>query len=494
MSVDFVDTGRTTKTDNLLIVDDDPNIVSMLQEMLEGGSYNLTCAYSVAEAISIIHRQNINMVLTDLMLGDGTGVEVLHEARRFHPDAQVILMTGRPTIQNAVDVIKEGAYDYLVKPFGIERVKTTLERAAEKIRLEQENIRLKELMSFYQISEATGSIIEIDALLDLILKTVVKEFEADCAAVFLVDENNENLDLRASIGFDNSEFGKMVLEHCRQISRQTAEKSASMIFDDPEIDFNWGERTLKSSMCQLLLSKGKTLGTIAVVRYSNNHIFIPGQLGGLALLASKAAAAVENSHLYEDLKKTYLSAVEALANAVEARDSYTRGHTERVYLFSRAIAEELGWNEEQLGDLRIGALLHDIGKIGVPDSILNKPGPLSDDEAEIMKKHATIGAKMVESISFLKPAMAYILYHHERHDGKGYPCGLAGNDIPLPGRLLAVVDTIDAMTSDRPYRKGRPLAVAMEEIKFYSGTQFNPEVVDACLSAYDKGRLNFLFS
>jgi putative nucleotidyltransferase with HDIG domain len=493
LAINLVDNAKSIKQGNLLIVDDDPNVLAILQEMLEGGAYNLISAYSLAEAQSIIRRQNINIVLTDLMLGDGTGFDLLLEVKRFHPDSQIIIMTGRPTVQDAIDAIKEGAYDYLMKPFSIERVRVTVERAAEKIRLEQENIRLKELMSFYQISEAMGSAIELGPLLDLILKTAIKEFEADCGTIFFGLEDSGPLELRASVGFDDSDFSGMVLEHCHYISCQTADKSTSMIFDDPEIELDWGERTIKSSMCQPLLSKGKVLGTIAVVRYNNNHAFTPGQLTGLALLSSKAATAIENSRLYEDLKKTYLSTVEALANAVEARDPYTRGHIERVYLLSRAIAEELDWNEKELGDLKIGALLHDIGKIGVPDSILNKPGPLTEEESEIMKKHPTTGAKMVESISFLKPALPYILYHHERHDGKGYPSGLAGDDIPLPGRLLAVVDTIDAITSDRPYRKGRPLAAAMDEIRRYAGFQFNPAVVEACLSAYSKGKLNFLF-
>jgi putative nucleotidyltransferase with HDIG domain len=491
--IDLIDSSKAIKQGNLLIVDDDPGVVAILQEMLEESAYHLISAYSLAEARSIIRRQNISIVLTDLMLGDGTGFDLLMDVKHFHPDSQIIIMTGRPTVQDAINAIKEGAYDYLMKPFSIERVRVTVERAAEKIRLEQENIRLKELMSFYQISEAMGSAIKLGALLELILNTSIKEFEADCGTIFLAMEESGPLELRASVGFDGSEFSAMVLEHCREIARQTAEKSTSLIIDDPEIEFDWGEQTIKSSMCQPLLSKGKVLGTIAVVRYNNNHAFTPGQLTGLALLSSKAATAVENSRLYEDLKKTYLSTVEALANAVEARDPYTRGHIERVYLLSRAIAEELGWNEEQLGYLKIGALLHDIGKIGVPDSILNKPGPLTEEESEIMKKHPTIGAKMVESISFLKPALPYILYHHERHDGRGYPLGLVGDDIPVPGRLLAVVDTIDAMTSDRPYRKGKPLAAAMEEIRHYSGTQFNPTVVEACLSAYAKGKLKFLF-
>ncbi len=476
-----------------MVVDDEPNVVAVLQEMLEGESYNIISAYSVAEAVSILRRQNISIVLTDYLLGDGSGVEILHETKRLHPDSQIILMTGRPNIQSAVDVIRQGACDYLVKPFGYEAVKKTLGRATEKIRLEQENIRLKELMSFYQISEAMGSIIELEPLLDLILKTAVKEYEADVAVIFVAGELAGMLELKASVGLEEGSFDDKVLEHCLEISRRSITSRAPVIIDDPDTEFDWGELSLKSSMCQPLMAKGKILGTLAVVRITNSHLFSQGQLSGLAILASKAGTALENSNLYENLKKTYLATVEALANAVEARDSYTRGHTERVYLLSCAIAEVLGWSKEQLGDLKIGALLHDIGKIGVPDSILNKPGPLTPEELAIMKKHPTTGAKMIDSIAFLKPALPYILYHHERHDGLGYPLGLKGDDIPLPGRLLAVVDTIDAITSDRPYRKGRPIEVAIDEILRYSGAQFNPIVVDACQEAYKKGKLKFLF-
>jgi putative nucleotidyltransferase with HDIG domain len=417
----------------------------------------------------------------------------LREAKSVHPDSQVILMTGRPNIQDAVDVIKMGAYDYLVKPFSSDTVKMTIGRAVEKIDLERENIKLRELMSLFQISEAMGSIIDVDALLNMILTTAVKEFEADVALILFSEGDNLETRKSAAVGLELNELGRIISEHCQAISRRSLEKSGPLIFNDPDNEYNWGERSIKSSMCQPLLAKGKTLGILNVVRINNNHQFTTGHLAGLSLLGSKAATAIENSRLYEDLKKTYIATVEALANAVEARDSYTRGHTERVYHLSRAIAEELGWSPEQFGILQIGALLHDIGKIGVPDSILNKPGPLTPEEAEIMRRHPLTGAKMVEAIPFLKSAMPYILYHHERHDGKGYPSGLAGDQIPLEGRLLSVVDTIDAYTSDRPYRKGRSLLSAMEEIQRFCGTQFDPTVVEACLSAYHKGKLNFLF-
>ena len=242
-----------------------------------------------------------------------------------------------------------------------------------------------------------------------------------------------------------------------------------------------------------MLAKGKVLGALVVVRIKNAHYFTQGQLTGLGLLASKAAGAIENSTLYDDLKESYIATVQVLANAIEARDEYTRGHTERVFHLSEILAKELRWGEKQLGDLKMGGLLHDIGKIGVPDSILNKPGPLSPEEFEIMKKHPETGAHMVESIPFLKQAIPYILYHHERHDGTGYPRGLKGDDIPFPGRLLAVVDTLDAITSDRPYRGGRSLSEAIEEIKQNSSSQFHPEVVNACVRAYESGKLDHLF-
>lgn len=482
------------KHNSVLVIDDEPHVVDILREILQEENFDVITAYSAAEATSMIRRQNIDIVLTDMLLGDGSGIDILLEARRVHPDCQVILMTGRPTIQDAVDVIKQGAYDFLVKPFSIETVKMTVNRAAERIRLEHENIKLRELMSLYQISEAMGSIVNLETLLNLILTTSVKEFEADVAVLFFARGDDVDPEPRAAVGLEAGDFYRTVVEHCAAISNQALRQASPLIFDDPDSEYSWGEMSIKSSMCQPLMAKGKTLGTLNIVRINNGHQFSTGQLAGLALLASKAATAIENSRLYENLKRTYICTVEALANAVEARDSYTRGHTERVYLLAKAIAEELGWSQEKFADLQIGALLHDIGKIGVPDSILNKPGPLTADELEIMKRHPMIGARMVESIPFLKSAMPYILFHHERHDGKGYPQGLSGFEIPLEGRLLAVVDTIDAYTSDRPYRKGRSLEKAIDEILRFSGTQFDPAVVEACLAAYKKGKLDSLFA
>lgn len=478
----------------VLIVDDEPEVLSVIQEMLEDEEYRLLQAASVKEAKSILQKENVNIVLTDLLLGDGSGTEVLEEAKKYHPDSLTIFMTGRPTIQNAIKLIKQGACDYLAKPFGYDTLKMTLDKAREIIKLERENIRLKELMSLYKVSEAMGTEIELDQLLKLILDTTIKEFEADKASIYFWHEQEGRIELKASVDNMEGAIKNAACEHCFFVAMKVINGKTPSLYNEPEPDFAADEENIRSSICQPLMAKGKVRGALVVVRIRNSHFFTQGQLSALELLASKAAGAIETSALYDDLKESYIATVQALANAIEARDEYTRGHTERVFRLSEILARELGWGEEKLGDLRMGGLLHDIGKIGVPDSILNKPGSLTPEEIEIMKKHPETGARMIESIPFLKQALPYILYHHERHDGNGYPRGLKGDEIPYPGRLLAVVDTLDAITSDRPYRGGRLLSEAVSEIKDNSGTQFHPDVVEACIRAYKSGKLDHLFT
>jgi HD-GYP domain-containing protein (c-di-GMP phosphodiesterase class II) len=226
----------------------------------------------------------------------------------------------------------------------------------------------------------------------------------------------------------------------------------------------------------------------------DNH-FLPlrqAQLHLLSVIAAKVASMIENCRLYENLKSSYLEAIKALANAIEARDPYTRGHTDRVTILADLIAVRLGWSERKRAELKMGCTLHDIGKIGVPDAILNKPNLLTTEERSKMEVHPTLGAKILEGIDYLKPAIPYILYHHERYDGRGYPHGLAGEDIPIEGRLLAVIDTYDAIVTDRPYRKGAMPEKAITELQRYRGQQFDPEIVDTLVGAWEEGVIGSL--
>lgn len=193
----------------------------------------------------------------------------------------------------------------------------------------------------------------------------------------------------------------------------------------------------------------------------------------------------------QEIQRAYLETIRMLAAAVEARDPYTGNHLERVTRYAIATARVLGWRGERLKQVEMGAILHDIGKIAIPDAILGKPEPLSAAEWERMRAHSELGSGILGGISFLAPVVPYVRHHHERFDGRGYPDGLKGKDIPFGGRLIAVADTFDAMTSDRPYRAALPIEVALDELRAQSGQQFDPEIVEAFLLAQERGELNF---
>lgn len=184
---------------------------------------------------------------------------------------------------------------------------------------------------------------------------------------------------------------------------------------------------------------------------------------------------------YARLDTTYKSTVATLSKAIDARDSYTAGHSERVTILSVAIGKELGLSSDELAILEVAALFHDVGKLGIPDNILNKPGKLTEAEYSKIKEHPVIGVNILRNIDFLQPALDIIQHHHERFSGHGYPDGIQGMDIPLGARIIAVADTYDAITSDRPYRKGLSHLEAVEELQKFKGKQFDPVIVEAFL-------------
>ncbi len=227
--------------------------------------------------------------------------------------------------------------------------------------------------------------------------------------------------------------------------------------------------------------KGEAIGVIAVVNKVSSERFSGEDIELLHTLGNQAAIAVDNAKLIEDQKALFLDTIIALAAAVDAKDAYTHNHSKNVSIYTKAIADQMFLSEHDMEILERAAILHDIGKIAVPESILNKPARLTSEEFEIMKTHPVCGVKIVENIKEMEEIIPGMKYHHERYDGKGYPEGLRGEGIPLLARILAVADTYDAMTSDRPYRKGPGHEAAMREIMRCSGTQFAPDVVEAFL-------------
>jgi putative nucleotidyltransferase with HDIG domain len=380
----------------------------------------------------------------------------------------------------------------LLQAFG-KLAAVALQNARHYRRMQRQVVQLQNLV---EISRNLIATLDIDRVLRSVVDRAVELLRCQSGSVLLTDEETGELVFRVAVGPAGRRLIGTRMPPGAGIAGAILKSREPIIVDDAKtdprhyaaVDANT-TLTTQSLLGAPLMAKDTAIGVIEVMNKSDGTPFTEEDKELLVAFAIQGAIALENARLYSDLKKSFTDTVRIIANAVEARDPYTAGHTNRVTHVALETAKELGWSQEQIETLEVGALLHDVGKIGVRDLVLRKPGMLTEDEYAEMKRHPIVGAQMLEGVGALRPMLPYILYHQERYDGKGYPFGLAGKEIPMEGRLLAVVDTFDAMTSDRPYRKGLAIETAIAEIKRNRGTQFDPDVVDALLRVHAHGRL-----
>jgi response regulator RpfG family c-di-GMP phosphodiesterase len=464
----------------ILVIDDEEYICRIVVESLGEADHDIASFTDPKQAIEYLATNPVDLVLTDLMMGESSGLQVLETALENHPDAIIVLMTAHPTVQTAISVLKRGAYDFLIKPFKLELLNQTVRRGLAHQKVVRDNLSLKGQVQFLKVANAFfGSGMELDDYLEMVLRSCNTELSAQASAILEVDPASGQI-VREVVESTDETATNEVLN--TQLLDQFSGKrsSAPRVISEPvTVD---GRRRYRVTISQPIMVRRTLHGVINVMIISRQDSIPAGQMDILSLLAGSAASAMANQKLYRDLQQSYFQAIRALTNSIEARDNYTAGHTDRVTRLAELVARQLSWTEKQVYTLRIGCTLHDIGKIGVPDAILNKTGPLTDNERKRMEKHPQLGLRIIRGIDLFKPSIPYILAHHERFDGAGYPKGLKGKEIPIEGRLLAVVDTFDAVMSDRPYRGGATVEVAVGELVGNAGTQFDPKLVDAFLA------------
>jgi response regulator RpfG family c-di-GMP phosphodiesterase len=332
------------RTVRVLIVDDEVPACKLLAVILAPPAFHCSTAHDGIEALEVLRSESFDAVISDLTMPGVGGIKLLEQVRRVYAHLAFLVTTGVDDVQVAVEAMRLGADDYLVKPLHEDAVVASLEKALYKHRLEQEVERYREHLE-EMIVERTGEV-----------RSALKQIEC-----------------------------------------------------------------------------------------------------------------------------TYEDTLQALGAAMDLRDHTTAGHCRRVCLFAMELGRASGWRDERLSNLARGAYLHDIGKLGVPDKILLKPGPLDVEEREVMQRHPQIGFDLIKNIPFLAPAAEIVLNHHERHDGLGYPQGLMGRDIPQSSLIFSIADTLDAMTSERPYRRASSFDEAHDTIRKLSGTQFDPQSIEVFL-------------
>ncbi|UCD63046.1 MAG: response regulator [Candidatus Zixiibacteriota bacterium] len=471
----------------IVVVDDEKYICHIIDEALSAEPYNVEFFCDPQRALDYIKNNPVDLVLTDLVMGDCTGIQILDTTQANHKDAIVILMTAHPTVQTAISVLKKGAYDFLVKPFKLDILKAAIERGLGHQQVLRDVVSLKGQVEFLKVANAGAAEVDIPSFLTLVVDSCKKELSACAVCVTELDPDTGEV-IEEAYDAEKDECLKILVSEARELIARLKNEGGVVIRKE-EIE-RGGVPATKTLISQPILVRGKLHGAINVLVMRRFDELTRGQLDVLSILANSAASAIANHRLYKNLKRSYLEAIRGLANAIEARDEYTAGHTDRVSRLAEVIAAELGWDRERLTNLMMGCTLHDIGKIGVPDRILNKPGSLTPEEREKMMRHPEVGLKIISEIELFRPAIPYIMAHHEWYNGDGYPGGLKQEDIPVEGRLLSVADTFDAIMSDRPYRKGRSFRTAMSELIKYRGTQFDPQIVDAFIKAVKQKKVN----
>jgi HD-GYP domain-containing protein (c-di-GMP phosphodiesterase class II) len=361
---------------------------------------------------------------------------------------------------------------------------------------EMHEAKIQKLRTLEEISRALNSTLVEKVVRHLAVEAAAKLMDAEMGCLLMIDPARKELFFEVALGERGEQVKEIRLKMGEGIAGWVAQTGKPLIVDDVQKDPRFSQKAdqktdfvMRNMICVPVKIKGRTIGVLQAVNKKNQGRFSKGDLEDFSSLANQVAIAIENANLYKELKDTFLSTAGALSDTIEAKDTYTGGHTQRVMEYSLAIGWSLGLSPEEMENLKLAAILHDIGKIGVDDQVLRKQGRLNEEEKRKMQQHTIIGPRIVKRVRQLHSIIPGIRHHHEMYDGSGYPDGVKGDEIPLMARIIAVADTFDAMTSDRPYRKGLDMESALREIQKFSGKQFDPKMVQALQSVYEAGEL-----
>jgi putative nucleotidyltransferase with HDIG domain len=358
-------------------------------------------------------------------------------------------------------------------------------------------VRQSELGALMGVGRAINSSLGLKRVLEEVMDTLIALMRAERGFLMLRDTNRE-LSVRIARGLAHINLEEDAFLVSKTIVRKVAESGEPILTTNAQQDPRFEGQVsvtayqLRSILCAPLTLKDELIGVLYVDNRAHAGIFQESDLQLFSAFANQAAVAIDNARLFEDLQesnreleKAYQATLEGWVRALDLRDKETEGHTQRVTILTERLARSMGVDGDALVHITRGALLHDIGKMGIPDGILLKPGQLTEDERTLIRKHPVYAYEMLSPINFLLPAIDIPYCHHEKWDGTGYPRGLKGEEIPFAARIFPVIDVWDALISDRPYRKGISKEEVRERIRVDAGKHFDPRVVEAFLEMED---------
>jgi len=487
----------------ILVVDDEEIIRNVFKEYLESTkTYSVVTAVDGFEALKIIKTEKIDCCFTDISMPGMDGVELTRKIQAYDNAIPVAVMTGYPSIDTTIGTLKNGVVDFLTKPVKMDQLPLAIERIMRERSLFIENVLLKEEVEkkeqLLKINQELQLKIKEVETINLILQQLEKSTTSKDLFTVLVNLSGEITTCDEVYFYINSQEMKnpaIITSFVRDKNKiavgggyieEGVVKKAANDGMPLLINENNGSNSVLAIPFKI---RSSVFGVLISLIRDGKRCFNEKDLYFLNFLAEKASSLIENLALYENIYENLFSALYAFVETIEARDPYTKQHSTRVTHYAVSVAKAMGCSQEEIDVLNVSGNLHDIGKIGIPDNILLKPGRLTDAEYEIIKRHPSIGSNIIGHFNMWKDEQKIVKHHHERWDGRGYPDGLKGEEIPFLSRILSVADVYDALTSDRSYRKRMPDDVVIGIIRENTGCQFDPKVVDVFLKLYEQEKI-----
>jgi putative nucleotidyltransferase with HDIG domain len=492
----------------ILIAEDSAQMREVLNSYLTAQGFEVFEAADGTEAVQALGNLDFDLIISDIKMPGMDGLALLKKAKEIAPSSPFVLITGFPNLDDAVEAMRYGAVDYLTKPFRFSQIDVLLEKflkldrpmkgvrdlsppkGKKVVRRLNEKLKrkIRELSKLYYISESISAMMDEETLFRQVVKIALQVTQATSAYLLFRDGESGTFYIKTAYGAD---LEAVVPEETRvegKVLKHILHASTPVISEGQQaLHLFWGSshRELRSFLLAPLSVKKKLFGAIVVCHDNLDLKFSRDDRLILTVLGRKMTLALENFILHQTLYMHFVNTLKALVASVEAKDHYTERHSQRVTQMAKRVAASMGCSAAELESLEFAGLLHDIGKIGVSELVLQKKEPLTQEEWRHIRKHPEVGETIVKSLQIFPHECEIIRHHHERWDGTGYPDGLSGEEIPFLARVLAVADAFDAIISDRPYRLGKSFEEGLAELKRCRKTQFDPEVVDAFVSLFD---------
>jgi response regulator RpfG family c-di-GMP phosphodiesterase len=466
---------------NVLAVDDNASLLRFLVSAFTSNGCTVTPASTAEQALDEIERATYDLVVSDIKMPGLSGLDLLRAVKAQQPGTPVVLITGAPSVTSAVYGLRHGAYDYLPKPFSIKEV----QELAARVRADREKYQgqtplpagLSEELErrqtgvemLFRVGDLALQGLEPHTFLQRVLRLTTESVRNDGAVLLLRDEHGRFTSAQDGAPVVVSELLDMLQSGFERIVATGGRETISLAKPGHRLD----------ALAAAVPGVGRSIGIVCLARVANSGGFLPDERDMLLGFAQTTAVALQKLVLRENLEQNLVDTITAFVNAIESKDPYLKGHSARVALYAVEIANVLGLDADATDVVSRGAMLHDLGKLSIMDTILRKPGRLTPEEFAIIKAHPVAGERILKPLRFLSRESCAVRSHHERFDGTGYPDGLTGEDIPEVARIVTVADVFDAVTSNRPYRTALPVERAREEIAAGRGTHFDPRMVDA---------------